>query len=279
MSKSAHHRFFIVVSLLLVAALPAFASHSWGSYHWRMTSGQSAVTLTLGDNVSGNWDTYLRQAEADWDQSTVLNLSVGAGATKARVCKGVAGGRIEVCNAAYGFNGWLGLAQIWLSSGHIVQAVAKMNDSYFMYESEKRHVMCQEIGHGFGLGHTSEDGSSQNTCMDYYQNQSDSDMTSTSPNAHDYSLLASIYNHTHLTAGSGAGLAMMPPAMGMIDFAGREQWGEEIYRSKDGRARIFRLDFGVDHAGEHHELLTHTYERSDQNVPMNELERSPWLRD
>ncbi len=30
--------------------------------------------------------------------------------------------------------------------------------------------MCREIGHTFGLGHTSEDGSSQNTCMDYFSN-------------------------------------------------------------------------------------------------------------
>jgi len=58
-----------------------------------------------------------------------------------------------------------------------------MNDSYsaqFAVQNERDHVMCQEIGHLFGLGHTSEDGSSQNTCMDYSQSS-----TSTRPNQHD----------------------------------------------------------------------------------------------
>jgi len=50
--------------------------------------------------------------------------------------------------------------------------------------------MCQEIGHVFGLGHTSTNGSSQGTCMDYSQ-----DPGSISPNQHDYDTLAAIYSH------------------------------------------------------------------------------------
>jgi hypothetical protein len=65
-------------------------------------------------------------------------------------------GKIRVCNAAYGRNGWLGLAQIWLSSGHIVQGVTKMNDTYFALSKYntptwRNHVMCQEVGHTLGL--------------------------------------------------------------------------------------------------------------------------------
>ena len=275
MSKSGHHRtlFVVLVALALVVPTSAFASHSWGSYHWNKTG--STVTLVLGDNVSGVWDDHLRTAEADWDQSTVLTLSVGPGGTRARQCKPTAG-RVEVCNAAYGNNGWLGLAQIWLSGGHISQGVSKMNDSYFMYESEKLHVMCQEVGHTFGLGHTSEDGSSQNTCMDYYQNQSDSDMTSTKPNSHDYSLLASIYSHTH-----GAGLSpimrSLAPGFGYLDFSGDiSTLGEEVFRTPDGRGRVFMMDFGTNDAGEHIHLFTHVYMAGPQNTPIDEAE--PWLR-
>jgi hypothetical protein len=39
-------------------------------------------------------------------------------------------GRVEVRNGNYGFNGWLGLTQIWVSGDQIVKAVAKLNDSY-----------------------------------------------------------------------------------------------------------------------------------------------------
>ncbi len=41
--------------------------------------------------------------------------------------------------------------------------------------------MCQEIGHVFGLDHTSTDGSDQNTCMDYSD-----DTTPDKPNKHDF---------------------------------------------------------------------------------------------
>lgn len=273
-----HRRSLLILVAFLAFPVLAFASHSWGSYHWSRTA--PTVTLTLGDNVSGVWDTHLRTAEADWDQSTVLTLSVGPGGTRPRQCKPTTGGRIEVCNALYGNNGWLGLAQIWLSGGHITQAVAKMNDSYYMNEPEKLHVMCQEVGHGFGLGHTSEDGSSQNTCMDYYQNKDDNDWTSTKPNAHDYQLLEEIYAHSHASSVATSGF-MAPPAMGMIDFAGPEQWGQEILRTPDGRGSVFYLDFSSgDDEDHHHGVLTHVYWATPEHVLVEDTtseRRSPWL--
>lgn len=202
----------LVLALTAITPVQGAADHSWSTYHWGRTA--NPVTLQLGDNVSGSWDAHLATTSADWSVSSVLDTVVAPGGTTARKCR-ASSGRVEVCNAAYGKNGWLGLAQIWISGGHIVQGVAKMNDTYFdlpAYNnpSEKLHVMCQEIGHTFGLGHTSEDGSSQNTCMDYYRNVTD-DGISTHPNAHDYEQLEAIYgghldsSNTFKSAAGGTG--------------------------------------------------------------------------
>lgn len=181
--------------LVLAATTAATATHSWGSYHWARSS--NPVIVPLGDNVTEAWDGHLGTASGDWSASTVLNTRIDAGSTTGRKCRASAG-TVQVCNAAYGRNGWLGLAQIWISGGHITQGVAKMNDTYFAMAAynninEKLHVMCQEVGHTFGLGHQDESGTSLNTCMDYYHNTSDADTQSTHPNAHDYEQLETIY--------------------------------------------------------------------------------------
>lgn len=185
----------LALSLLgfaIAAAVPASASHSWSTYHWGRTA--NPFTLRLGDNVSGVWDGHLTTTSADWSQSSALDTTIVAGGTKARQCKPTAG-RVEVCNAAYGKNGWLGLAQIWLSGGHIVQGVAKLNDSYFNAApyndaNARLHVMCQEIGHTFGLDHQP---AGSDSCM----NDRDRllDAAASHPNAHDTDQLATIYGH------------------------------------------------------------------------------------
>jgi small ligand-binding sensory domain FIST len=156
-----------VIVLSGVTASVAAANHSWGNYHWARTS--NPFTLELGDNMSASWDPLLARASSDWSRSTVLDTVVTAGRARGK-CRPTAG-RVEVCNGNYGFNGWLGLAQIWLTSGnHISQGATKMNDSYLSSgytTTNKQHVICQEIGHTFGLDHQDESGADLNTCMDY----------------------------------------------------------------------------------------------------------------
>lgn len=186
-------------ALVLGVSLSANATHSWNNYHWARTT--SSFTLqTLNSTVANgnaNWPQLLGLAASDWNTSTKLDLNVVSYAndsTSRKKCSAVAG-KIRVCNASYGRNGWLGLASINLdSNGHISQGTAKMNDSYSSTwtsdPNEARHVMCQEVGHTFGLDHQSTDGSSQSTCMDY-----SSSPNSTRPNAHDYDELVTIYSH------------------------------------------------------------------------------------
>ncbi len=211
MTRSFRRLFTIgmLTTLIFVGgAIPSWATHDWNNYHWARTS--NPIPLKVVDSVDGDWQLEFNIALAEWNLSAALNMNVASEDDSGRTrkqCK-MKAGQIRVCNASYGFNNWLGLATIGLdSNGHIDQGTAKVNDSYASYwtnPDEKRHVMCQEIGHLFGLGHTSEDGSSQKTCMDY-----SSDPMSISPNQHDYDLLAQIYAHVDsynsYDDGSGSG--------------------------------------------------------------------------
>ena len=184
-----------VTAIAVVFASSAAANHSWKKYHWARTA--NPFTVTLGDNVTNTWDSYLNTASSDWSASTVLDTPVASGNTTGATCQPTKG-RVEVCNAAYGTTGWLGLAQIWTTKGtHIVQGLAKMNDTYYnttKYDTPfwRGAVMCQEIGHTYGLDHQDETGADFHTCMDYASNP---DADNTHPNAHDYEQLVTIYSH------------------------------------------------------------------------------------
>ena len=200
-------RRFVIASVVAAlglgtAAAPASATHSWGGYHWARTS--NPFTIKLGDNVSPAWDSYLTGAASDWSADTAgnpLNATVVVGATRPKPCKAQTG-HVEVCSASYGNNGWLGLAQIWVTSGnHIAKGVAKFNDYYYAmpkYNNAiwRAMVVCQEVGHTFGLDHQDESGADFHTCMDYADNP---DADNTHPNQHDYEELAIIYSHLDST--------------------------------------------------------------------------------
>ena len=192
----------IAAATAAIAVPPATASHAWNGYHWARQS--NPFTIKLGDNVSSAWDSYLVTAASDWSRDTAgnpLNATVVAGSTRPKPCKATTG-RVEVCAASYGNNGWLGLAQIWVTSnGHIAKGVAKFNDYYYSmpkYDNAtwRAMVVCQEIGHTFGLDHQDESGADFHTCMDYAANP---DADNMHPNTHDYEQLAAIYSHLDST--------------------------------------------------------------------------------
>ncbi len=229
----------IVSAAAVLLAGSASANHSWGGYHWARTANPFSVKL--GDNVSGLWDGMLVTASNDWSQSTVLDSPIVTGGTRAKPCKATSG-RVEVCSASYGNTGWLGVAQIWITGGeHITQGVVKNNDYYFGNSSyqynntaEMQHVICQEIGHTFGLDHQSETGASLNTCMDYYHNTTSSDTKSTHPNQHDYDELGIIYSHNDSFSTIGGSAGSLPDAVPSFSPASRVSQSRYVDRLPNG---------------------------------------------
>ena len=242
--------------LIVIAGMATLtANHSWGSYHWARTS--NPFTLRIGDNVDANWDSYLDDAITDWTGSSVLNVTKAAGGSNPKNCRPTSG-RIEVCNSRYGNNGWLGIAQIWASGNHITQAVTKVNDTYFntaTYNTPawRRLVMCQEIGHDFGLDHQDEtfDNVNLGTCMDYTNDPdggaggaSGSDQGNEHPNQHDYRQLETIYAHLDGTTTVGQTTSQGAPGLGLDNQLDRDRFGRLIRSTNGGRTQLFVLELG-----------------------------------
>lgn len=252
----------VLVGIAAVVAVVGFAavasaSHSWGSYHWARTA--NPFTLKLGDNVGSVWDGHLGVASADWSISSVLDTTIVTGSTKPKTCRAT-NGRVEVCNASYGRNGWLGIAQIWVAGAHITQGVVKLNDTYFgraPYNTSpwRRMVMCQEIGHTFGLDHQDENFDNPNlgTCMDYTSDP-DGPLSNEHPNAHDYEQLETIYAHLDDTT---TVLATAPSSRNARNFdlnldiprtADPDElrtFGEELRRDARNRVSLYVRDLGL----------------------------------
>lgn len=228
---------------IVAMAAPAFAVHSWSTYHWKRTTAE--LTMPVGDNVSSVWDARLNEAIADWNQSTVINSPKVAGSTNPKNCRGVAG-TIQVCNSTYGNNGWLGLASISLSGGHILQGTTKLNDTYFNQPQYNTYawrqlVTCQEIGHDYGLGHQDENSSTDGTtsCMDYTNQPAGNE----GPDAHDYQQLLSIYNHVESAMATMFGASSATGGFADVGDSPKD-WGKPVGYDKKGRPNLFERQEG-----------------------------------
>ena len=235
----------VLASIVLVlSASTASASHSWGNYHWARTA--NPFTLKLGDNVSSAWDLYLATTSNDWSVSTVLDTAIVPGGTDPKKCRPTAG-RVEACNRTYGNNGWLGMAQIWVSGSHITQGVTKVNDTYFNWSTYntpawRNLVMCQEVGHTLGLDHQDEifDNPNLGTCMDYTSSPL-GPPSNEHPNQHDYNQLELIYAHLDSLTTVG----QLPKGAAQGDLENPGEWGRRI--KGQGRAAVYERDFGGGH--------------------------------
>ncbi len=248
-----------VCASLLAVANVVDASHAWGTYHWARTA--NPFTLKLGNIMTAtDWQSYLARTSSDWNSGSTPLLTAIVNGSAGKRCKAVAG-TTQVCNGKYGNNGWLGLASINITGGtHITQGTAKMNDTYFntaTYNNpnEKLHVVCQEVAHTFGLAHQSEDGSSQNSCMDYFSNTGANagSTLSTKPNAHDFDQLNLIYAHLDTTTTLATGVTQ-PGRFSDVDHSDPNSWGQLVSQSANGRSSTYERDHG-----EGNKTITHVF--------------------
>lgn len=249
------NRVALAAGAAMLALTPAWATHSWGGYHWATTG---TLNVTVVRSVTPQWNAALDGAIVDWEKSRKLSFSSAngdVGDTSRKRCQPIAG-KIRVCNAAYGQRQWIGLATIWLSNGHIAQAITQLNDSYFnmaFYNTPawRAAVTCQEIAHDFGLDHQDENFDNVNlgSCMDYSRNPAggvyngfDYGPSNEHPNAHDYDQLLTIYNHndgfTTATPMTVRGAVADGEAAGVSP----EEWGRPVRRDALGRPNVFVKD-------------------------------------
>ena len=242
----------LTIGAVSVAALaaPVFASHSWSTYHWERTTPEIAVPVV--DFTTGEWAASNRTfiAVQDWNDSDFIQSPYSRGDGTNTSCPLISG-QIHVCNDDYGPNGWLGIAGIATTRGktkHIIAGYTKVNDTYFDrdppgqgYNTDvwRQLVMCQEIGHDYGLGHQNEDFNTSLTdsCMEYQGNPDSKDKT---PDAHDFAQLADIYAHSHGTDGGGGGNGNGRGKKLGLSGTGPADWGTPIGRDAQGRPNIYR---------------------------------------
>ncbi len=231
-------------------AAPVLASHSWSNYHWERTVNE--ISPTVVDFTTGEWERSNRVELAvnDWNRSQYINSKYERGQGTNTSCP-IPAGEIHVCNDDYGNTGWVGIASISATRGrttHIIGGVSKMNDYYYampFYDNPlwRQLVMCQEIGHDYGLGHQNENFKSHETdsCMECTDTPDDFDMTL---NQHDLDQLATIYAHSHGSddgggGGPGGGKGGGKPKNFDVGNTPAD-WGTPIGRDAQGRPNLYK---------------------------------------
>jgi hypothetical protein len=231
------HRFgkLALVAVLAVLAVgpvvtQTLASGEFNGAHWARTT--NILKLDLGNELSGDWNKYLKRAANEWSESKVVDLDIVGSPGGCEMERG----RVEVCNGSYRNENWLGLTIADIRDRHIYRAAVLMNDYYFdqsRYDrtDAKRHTMCQEVGHSMGLDHRYS-----KTCMN---DREIFGRAYDSPSNADYRELEQLYDHqdrdsTVDSAGAASTSAAAEPAE-PVDAALVEDAVRKAKAARDGK--------------------------------------------
>jgi hypothetical protein len=255
-----------ICAALFVSALsvwlptPVDATHSY-SGHWRRTSSGIRKIPVLR-MLSSTWVPRYTTAMTDWSKPAMTKIKPYTYRTYAQNAKCPHySGYISVCNGNYGGTGWGGLALLWTDYyGHAIYGWALQNDYYFSGSSAtntawRQHIICQEIGHVFGLGHVNEIVTNANTgsCMDYTNDPDGGsggypgDKNNMHPNSHDYAFINARHNHVgRLLPGFAPAEADLAREMlettQQFDVRTMRGFGRLVFSAKDGVADRYELN-------------------------------------
>jgi len=175
-------------------------NHYWTDYKWVNPSCNRVIPVGdchTSNGGSTNFSSMLLDVIDKWNNVPEYQNLTGATLTpkgislKYTTCDGSGEyQRISSYNANYGATGWLGLASLYLLGSTIYKTTSEINEFYTMNDAQTQHVLCQEIGHGFPMGHQSIT-KDMNTCMDYSLYGI---LVSRYPNKHDVELIDSLYD-------------------------------------------------------------------------------------
>ena len=215
----------LAAALTVATPSDARAGHQWMSqsgsvgYHLKRVDVDPLVLRVqdnhdfyVGEAYTVDWPAIFQTVIADWSESDQISPTVIGGygglyLDLSAVNKGKT--HIKSYNGYYGDTGWLGIAFISIGDfeGHIRSGEAYVNEFYiedfywpdggsqytgFNEPDEWQGVMCQEIGHEFGLDHTDGD-----TCMNTGAREPMND----TPNDHDAEQLTEMM-HDHGDGGT-----------------------------------------------------------------------------
>ena len=259
-------RLKVLTAAILGAAL-TFGGGPAGAATYLEWAGDSALTIKLSNNATGEGDRYVDTTAAMWSKVDNLDLDLVAGTTGS--CS-VGMYSIQLCSGDFGRTGWLGYANWWTSSGRIVAATIKLNDYYF---SQKKYdtaawrqmAVCHEIGHTLGLVHRDDNPNNANigSCLDFSADPSgtrgtNGTIANTRPGGYDIgrldgmyadrggknvrTALATVASEGVIDGSGGEGLAAVPePATWTLMIAGFGAVGMAMrrrgYTARRGRSR------------------------------------------